>query len=35
MKGCLEGLGKLFLYVVGAIVGAIVVIWVISNFIKK
>jgi hypothetical protein len=32
MGGCLEGFGKMFLYIIGAIVGGMVVIWLISLF---
>lgn len=34
MGGFLEGLGKLFLYVIGATVGAMVIIWLISLLVK-
>jgi hypothetical protein len=34
MKGCLEGLGKLFFYVIATVVGAITIIWIISEIIK-
>jgi hypothetical protein len=34
MGGCLEGLGKMFLYVIGAIVGGMIIIWLISLLIN-
>ena len=34
MKGCLDGLGKLFFYVVATIVGAMLIILIVSKLIE-